>query len=68
VPRVMDLNAFRQKALASALPPARECGPAAFRFHTRAKAVLAFARSLGCLVSALHSENLITRAMEERLS
>jgi hypothetical protein len=64
----MDLNAFRQKAFASALAPARECGPAAFRFHTRAKAVLAFTGSFRWLVSPFHSKNLIAPAMEERLS
>lgn len=52
--RVMPVNAFRQQTFATALPPARERGATALSPHTSAKAMLAFARSLGWLISAFH--------------
>jgi hypothetical protein len=51
----MFFNAFRQQTLASALPPPREGGTSAFRFHPRAKSVLTFARAFGWLKSAFHN-------------
>jgi len=54
VTRVVKLNAFREQALAAALPPARQRGTARFCFHAGAKTVLTFACSLGWLVSPLH--------------
>jgi len=52
--RVVELNAFRQEPLAASLPSARERGAAAFCFHARAKAMLAFACALRWLVSPFH--------------
>jgi hypothetical protein len=54
MPRVMFFDAFRQQTLASALSSASERGAAAFRFHARAKPVLAFARAFGWLKGAFH--------------
>jgi len=54
VTRVVKLNAFREQALAAALPPARQRGTARFCFHAGAKTVLTFACSLGWLVSPFH--------------
>jgi hypothetical protein len=50
----VKLNAFREQALAAALPPARQRGTARFCFHAGAKTVLTFACSLGWLVSPFH--------------
>jgi hypothetical protein len=50
----MPVNAFREQAFATTLAPASENGATAPGPHTSAKAVLAFARSLGWLISALH--------------
>jgi len=51
---VVPVNAFPQQTLPTALAPPREGGATAFGSHTRAKAVLAFARSLGWLIGAFH--------------
>jgi hypothetical protein len=50
----MAVDAFRQKAFASALASACERSPAAFRFHSSAKAMLALASPLGWLIRAFH--------------
>jgi hypothetical protein len=50
----MFLDAFREQALAPALPPARKGRPAAFGFHSGAKTVLTFPCSFGRLVSPFH--------------
>jgi hypothetical protein len=52
--RVMFLDAFREQALAAALSPACKCRATAFGFHAGTKTVLAFACSLGRLVSPFH--------------
>ena len=54
VSRVMTIDAFWQQAFAAALTAAGKGGASAFRPHTRAKTVLALARSFGCLISAFH--------------
>jgi len=54
VARVMALDALRQEAFAAALATAREGSASAFGPHAGAKTVLAFARSLGWLISAFH--------------
>ena len=54
VARVMSLDAFREQALAPALPPARKGRPAAFGFHASTKTVLTFACSLGRLIGPFH--------------
>ena len=51
---VVSVNAFRQQTFPTALPPPREGGTTAFGSHPRAKAVLAFTRSLRWLISAFH--------------
>src|SRR6266436_3160629 len=51
---VVYVNAFRQQTFTTALPPTCEGGATAFGPHTSAKAVLAFARSLGWLIGAFH--------------
>jgi hypothetical protein len=53
----MVFDALGQETLSSALPPTGKGSPATFRFHPRAKTVLAFARAFRWLVSAFHSEN-----------
>lgn len=50
----MFLDAFRQQTLATALTAARQGRPTAFGTHAGAETVLAFACSLGWLVSAFH--------------
>jgi hypothetical protein len=55
VPGVMILHSLRQQTLASALPPTRKGGAAAFGFHAGSKTVLTFTRALRCLISAFHS-------------
>jgi hypothetical protein len=50
----MSLDAFREQALAAALPPAGKCRATAFGFHAGTKTVLAFACSLRGLVSPFH--------------
>ena len=52
--QIVPLNAFGQQTFATALAPAREDGATALSPHTSAKAMLAFARSLGWLISSLH--------------
>jgi hypothetical protein len=54
VAREVAIDAFRQKSLASALTPTRECGASAFGPHARPKTVLLLARSFGWLISAFH--------------
>lgn len=56
---VMPVNAFWQQAFATALAPACKRGSAALCFHTCAKPMLAFTRSLGWLISAFHNLNLL---------
>jgi len=51
---VMFLYALREQPFSAALPPACECRATALGPHPRTKAVLAFPRSLGWLVSAFH--------------
>jgi len=51
---VVPVNALWKQAFATALAPAREGGATAFGSHPGAKAMLAFARSLGWLISAFH--------------
>jgi len=52
--RVMEIDAFRQKSLASALATSRKGGATAFRPHARSKTVLLLAGPLGWLISAFH--------------
>ena len=52
--RVMSLDAFREQALAAALSPACKYRATAFGFHAGTKTMLAFACSLGGLVSPFH--------------
>jgi hypothetical protein len=52
--RVVFLDAFWEQAFATALPPTRQRGTASLCLHTRAKSMLAFARSLRWLVSPFH--------------
>jgi len=58
----VPVNAFRQQTFPTALPPPREGGATAFGLHTSAKAVLAFARSLGWLISAFHEVYRLARS------
>ena len=58
---VVPVNAFRQQTFPTALPPPREGGATAFGLHTSAKAVLAFARSLGWLIGAFHEVYRLAR-------
>jgi hypothetical protein len=51
---VVELDAFGQKPLPSALATTREGGASAFRSHSGAKTVLALPSSFGWLVSAFH--------------
>ena len=50
----MILHTFGQQTFAPALAPTRQSGAATLRFHTRAKTMLAFARSFRCLIGAFH--------------
>ena len=50
----MFLDAFREQALAAALSPACKYRATAFGLHAGTKTVLAFACSLGGLVSPFH--------------
>ena len=52
--RVMSLDAFGKQALATALSPACKYRATAFGFHAGTKTMLAFACSLGGLVSPFH--------------
>jgi hypothetical protein len=54
--RVVPLNALREQALATALPPPRQGGAASFRPHPRAESVLAFASAFGRLKCAFHND------------
>jgi len=58
----VSVNAFRQQTFPTALPPPREGGATAFGSHPRAKAVLAFARSLGWLIGAFHEVYRLARS------
>jgi len=51
---VMPLDAFREQALAAALPSTREDRAAGLGSHAGTKAVLTFPCTLGWLVSAFH--------------
>ena len=53
--REMDLDAFGEETLATALAPPRERGAPAFRAHARAKAVLLFAGALRALKCPFHT-------------
>jgi hypothetical protein len=64
---VMALDPFGQQPFAPPLATARERGAATFGFHAGAKAVLAFARSFGRLVSAFHRPSNSFGAILERL-
>lgn len=57
MPGVMRLNTFWQQTLAPALAPSCQSRAAALRLHARPKTVLAFACSLGGLISAFHTAN-----------
>jgi hypothetical protein len=59
---VVSANAFRQQTFPTALPPPREGGTTAFGSHPSAKAVLAFARSLGWLIGAFHEVYRLARS------
>jgi len=61
VPGEVALNAFWQKPLAAALASTREGGPTAFGAHAGAKTVLAFAGSLGWLISSFHKAEKLLR-------
>ena len=50
----MNFHAFRQEPFPSTLTPPRECRPAAFRAHARAKSVLIFPGALRALKCAFH--------------
>jgi hypothetical protein len=50
----MPVGTFREKTLATALAPSRECGASALGPHARAKSMLAFAGTFGSLQSAFH--------------
>jgi hypothetical protein len=50
----MSLDAFGKQTLAAALSPACKYRATAFGFHAGTKTMLAFARSLGGLVSPFH--------------
>jgi hypothetical protein len=50
----MFLDAFREQALAAALPPACKRRATAFGFHAGTKTMLTFACSLGGLVCPFH--------------
>jgi hypothetical protein len=52
--RVMELDAFREQALAAALSPACKYRAPALGLHAGTKTVLTFACSLGGLVSPFH--------------
>ena len=52
--RVVNLHAFWQQALATALAPPRERCASTFGFHPRAKTVLAFASAFRALEGAFH--------------
>jgi len=54
---VVPVNAFRQQTFPASLPPPCKRGATAFGPHASAKAVLAFARSLGWLIGTFHKNN-----------
>jgi hypothetical protein len=54
----MSVNALWEQAFAAALAAARESGATGFGSHPGAETVLAFPRSLGWLISALHKTGL----------
>jgi hypothetical protein len=63
----MFLDAFREQAFAATLPsPCKSC-TTTFGPHPRTKAVLAFACSLGWLVSAFHNTEQEPGTIRERL-
>jgi hypothetical protein len=59
VPRVMQLHALWQQALAAPLTPPCESRASTFAFHAGAKSVLTFARAFRWLISAFHIRSLI---------
>jgi len=54
VPRVVQLHAFWQQALAAPLTPPCESGASTFAFHAGPESVLTFARPFGWLIGAFH--------------
>jgi hypothetical protein len=61
----MSLDAFREQTFAPALPPAGKRRAAAFGPHAGTKTVLAFACSLGWLVSPFHKNRELTTNKHE---
>src|SRR6266496_4509168 len=64
---VMILDALRKQTFAATLSPPRESGAAALCVHARAKTMLAFARSLRCLIGAFHGAVERTRTVKVTL-
>jgi hypothetical protein len=64
---VMPLDAFREQALAAALPSPRKDRAAALGSHPGTKAMLTFPCSLGWLVSAFHKTERDPGTIWERL-
>jgi hypothetical protein len=65
VARVVALGPRWQKAFTSALTPAREGGPSAFRSHTRAETVLSLPGPFRWLISAFHkAEKFASRELK----
>jgi hypothetical protein len=62
VPRVMQLHALWQQALAALLTPPRESRASTFAFHAGAKSVLTFTRAFGWLISAFHIRRKVSAA------
>lgn len=52
--RVMQFDAFREKALATSLTAARQSRPPALGAHAGAESVLTLARAFGRLIGAFH--------------
>jgi hypothetical protein len=67
MPGVMHFCAFGQQALPTTLPAPCERGAAGLGFHAGTKAMLAFARALGSLVSPFHRFERVRCRLGERL-
>jgi len=65
--KVMPFDAFREQALAAALPSTGKDRAAALSSHPGTKAVLTFPCSLGWLVSAFHKTEKNPGTIWERL-
>jgi len=62
---VVAFGPLWQKAFTSTLTPARECGPSAFRSHTRTEAVLTLPGPFRWLISAFHkAEKFASRELK----